>query len=85
MADAVVDCASLTSAVGPDGPAGTPPPCDAPWAGLAATTATTSESEPVSDNPDVRLPPAVEQYFAENPDILAVELTDYNTTGRRPR
>lgn len=39
----------------------------------------------VTDNPDNSSHPDVEQYFAENPDIFAVELTGENTTPRRPR
>ena len=39
----------------------------------------------MTDNPDTSIPPPVERYFAENPDILAAELTDENTLPRRPR
>lgn|GEM_PF-1675137 len=53
-AAAVVDCASLTSAVGPDGPAETPPPCDAPW----ARPATTPENEPHDRPPRLPRSPA---------------------------
>lgn len=37
------------------------------------------------DTADASTPPAVEQYFAANPDIFEVELTEDNTTPRRPR
>lgn len=34
---------------------------------------------------DASTPPEVERYFAEHPDIFDVELTEGNTTPRRPR
>lgn len=34
---------------------------------------------------DASTPPAVEHYFADNPKIFDVELTENNTTPRHPR
>lgn len=41
----------------------------------------TTELNPTGPHRDAE----VEQYFAEHPDIFAVELTEDNTTPRRPR
>lgn len=39
----------------------------------------------MTDNPDTSNPTEVKRYFAANPEVLAVELTNENTVPRRPR